>query len=386
METKITHSCTELTFLITCCKAVLSEDDKHYIATTIKSELLNKKALIELSYRHAVLPLLYTTLKNILPEEKLISTLKPYYMNTIQKNMSMSLELIEVLHLFKKFEIDALCFKGPVLSQVAYGDITLRQYGDLDILIKKEDKQKMIDLMIRNKYSPEITLKEQTKHTFLNAVNVLGFSTPSAKSFIEIHWRLLSKNYAIHWEESLLWNKTTSIQINHQTIQTLHFEQSLLYLCAHGSKHLFERLSWVCDIDRSVRNEKNIDWETLLNNAEKLGIRRILLLSLSLAQKLLNLPLPKEIEKKIATDTTIESLLTSIIRLHFSHYAKREKSYSTFKLLYLMRENTNDKFHFIWSALFATKFDDFKFIQLPTYLAFLYPLVRPLRLIIKYLK
>jgi len=386
MKTKIAYSCTELTFLITCCKVVLSEDDKNYIVTTIEDELLNKKSLIELSYRHAVLPLLYTTLKNILPKDKLVATLKPYYTSIVQKNMSMSVALIEVLNLFKKFDIDALCFKGPVLAQLAYGDITLRQYGDLDILIKKEDKQKMLDLMVRNNYVPEIVLKKQIKHTFLNAVNVLGFSTPSSNTFVEVHWELLSKNYAIHWDESLLWDKTTSIQINHQSIQTLYFEQSLLYLCTHGSKHLFERLSWVCDIDRTIREEKHINWESLLNNAEKLGIRRILLISLSLAQKLLNLPLPKKIEKKILEDTKVVSLVTHIIALHFLHHKKEEKSYSTFKLLYLMRENPRDKFRFIWYALFTAKFDDFKFIQLPNYLNFLYPLVRPIRLIIKYLK
>ena len=51
--------------------------------------------------------------------------------------MLMSAELIRIMKLLEKNDIKALAFKGPVLSQMVYGDITLRQYVDLDVLIRK---------------------------------------------------------------------------------------------------------------------------------------------------------------------------------------------------------------------------------------------------------
>ena len=59
----------------------------------------------------------------------------------------MTSELIKVMKLFEENGVEYISFKGPVLSQLAYGDITLRQYVDLDILIKKEDLRKADNLL-----------------------------------------------------------------------------------------------------------------------------------------------------------------------------------------------------------------------------------------------
>jgi hypothetical protein len=296
----------------------------------------------------------------------------------------MTSELIKIIHLLRENEIEALAFKGPALSQIAYGDITLRQFGDLDILIRKKDRSKMIALLIQGQYIPEIDLKEETKETFFDCVNVIGFHKKSTGIRVEIHWELLSRNYAIDWEEKSLWNKKESIQINQKNIPVLPLEKLLLYLCAHGAKHLFERLEWICDIDRSIKADPDIDWQQLLYEAEKLGIERILYLGVELSRHFFGLELPKMIQKKIKADNEIPKLISKIIEVNFSETLQEEKSYSSFRLLWSMRENLSDQLRFSWRGLFSPKFDDFKYIQLPKHLTFLYPAVRPYRLIRKY--
>lgn len=346
----------------------------------------NHSFLVRLAYKHAVFPLLYKTLKRHFPQHPLTIKLKPYYLNIVQTNMSITTELLKSVTLLNTHHIPTLCFKGPLLSALVYGDITLRQYGDLDILIHKKDKDKAMILLKKNAYIPEIKLKKQTKNTFLDAVNVLGFHSPKKDTFIEVHWGLLSKNYAIHWEERDLWKEREMIQIDRHPLETLSHTNHFLYLCVHGSKHLFERLSWVCDIDRYVQTQNDINWEEIFTHAKHLGILRILCLSLHLTHTLLNTPLPKEVEDKISHDALAKKLSQQLIDLQFTNSNTKPKGLYAFKFLWLMRENFIDKLRFTYYALFAAKFDDFKFIQLPNYLAFLYPLVRPLRLAIKYFK
>jgi len=285
------------------------------------------------------------------------------------------------MNLLQQSSVDAIAFKGPVLGQFAYGSVTMRQYGDLDILIKKSDIQKSVALLVAQGYQPEITLTENTLKTFYTCVNVIGLQKGSIR--IEIHWELLSTNYAIDWDESELWSQHENITINKQSINALSFENHILYLCAHGSKHLFERLEWICDIDRAIRSQGEVDWQHLLEEAQKLGVARMLFLGLALAKLFFDLPLPQEITKKIEVDPHIPSLVQKVITIHYSE-EKQEKSYSTFWLLWQMRENLSDRLLFAYRGLFAPKFDDFKFIQLPKQLAFLYPIIRPYRLITKY--
>lgn len=87
------------------------------------------------------MPLVYKRLKNYqeLVPKIVLSGLKLNYMNIVKHNMLLTSELIKIMKLLEENDIEAVSFKGPILAQLAYPDITLRQYADLDILIKKED-------------------------------------------------------------------------------------------------------------------------------------------------------------------------------------------------------------------------------------------------------
>jgi len=338
------------------------------------------------SHQHGLYPLLYAALKeaDALPtSERALSQFKQSNLRIAQQNMLMSAELLKIMTLFDQNGVDAMAFKGPILSAFAYGSVTMRQYGDLDILIKKQEIQTCLALLITQGYHPEIELNKNTLETFYNCVNVIGLHKGSIR--IEIHWELLSKNYAIDWDEEKLWLKNQTVLINRHPVPTLTFENHILYLCAHGSKHLFERLEWVSDIERSIRSQKHVDWQHLLKEAKELGVQRMLFLGLALSKLFFELPLPQEIIKKVEADPQVETLVQKVISIHYSEQ-KQEKSYSTFWLLWQMRENLSDRLRFAYRGLFAPKFDDFVFIQLPKQLSFLYPLIRPYRLITKYFR
>ena len=372
---------SEYKLLIDCCQNRLDTSGIQTAFSYYSDK--NYQNIHRLSHKHGIYPLLYKTIRSIRPSlsAETDDLFKQSNMAISQRNMLMSAELLQLMHLFDANSIDAMAFKGPVLGEMAYGSVTLRQYGDLDILIKKSDIAKTLSLLQKRGYTPEIELEKSTLETFYNCVNVIGMHRGSVR--VEIHWELLSKNYSIDWKDEKLWRESETIEINRRPIKMLSFENHILYLCAHGSKHLFERLEWICDIDRAIRSKQDINWDHLLQEAKALGIERMLLFGLALSKLFFDLSLPEVIAEKIDHDTEIRSLIDKVITLHYSEQ-KEAKSYSTFWLLWQMRENLNDRLRFAYRALFAPKFDDFKFVQLPKELLFLYPLVRPLRLLVKY--
>ena len=368
--------------LVNCCQNEIDTTAIQTLLSTFSDE--EYVTIHKLAHRHGLYPLLYKILRSVEPDSistDIITLFKQSNLSIAQRNMLMSAELLQLMQMFEENSIDAMAFKGPVLGEMAYGSINLRQYGDLDILIKKESIEETISLLEERGYISEIELDKNSLETFYNCVNVIGLHRGSIR--VEIHWELLSTNYAIDWEEERLWGEIETITINHKPIKMLSFENHILYLCAHGSKHLFERLEWICDIDRAIRAQDNVNWEHLVLEAKSLGIERMLLFGLHLSQQFFNLSLPKEIIQKIDNDQDIESLTSKVIDLHYSE-KNTTKSYSTFWLLWQMRENFSDRLRFAYRGLFAPKFDDFKFIQLPKQLTFLYPLIRPYRLITKY--
>ena len=385
MKRKIEPQEITLKFMILCCKIHLNTEDEKRLNTYINTKEIQTKELMQLSHRHAVLPQLYRALKTYFPAHPMTLALKPYYLKIVQKNMSMGRSLLAILALFEEKDIEILSIKGIALSAQAYQDITLRQFGDLDFLILKKDKNKFYDLLLEHHYIPEIALTPQTKKYFFNAVNVLGFTTPSS-SFVEVHWELLSKNYAITLEESMLWEETAFTHIYHTPIRTLSLDNQLLYLSMHGSKHLYSKLLWVSDIAHIVTHHKDICWKDMIQKAKYLGCYRILLLSLSLAQTLLELKLPSDLVTRIANDKHVQHLQQTCLVLHYTKIESSPKSIGSFQFLLRLRERKLDKIRFVIYALFLPKFNDFQTLNLSKHFTFLYPILRPLRLMLKYFR
>lgn len=373
----------ELQLIVYSCQSKTDSDKIRQVVAHFQVDDFQRT--FALARCHGLFPLIYQTLSSV-PEIKLPAEIKTLFkrgfMDIVQHNMLMSAELTELMRLFAENSIESMAFKGPALAEMAYGSITLRQYGDLDILVKKEELPKCLALLQGRGYTPEIELPKKTLETFYDCVNVIGLNRGVLR--VEIHWELVSRNYAVDWELGKLWGAAEQIEINRRNVTTLSFENHILYLCVHGSKHLFERLEWICDIDRILRAETGIDWQRLSAEANALGIERMLLLGLNLARLFFDLPLPPEMATKIENDPAVERLTHEVIALHFSAAKKTVRPHASFRLLWQMRERRSDRLRFTYRALFAPKFDDFRFIKLPRQLLFLYPFVRPIRLLLKY--
>ena len=123
-----------LKFLIACSQTEPTENNIKFIEQFLSSIDIQK--LIPLAIGHGILPLVYKTLKylgtkHLMVNTEILSELKAHYMDISQRNMLKSAELIRIMKLLAENDIEVLAFKGPALAQMAYGNITLRQYADL---------------------------------------------------------------------------------------------------------------------------------------------------------------------------------------------------------------------------------------------------------------
>ena len=116
------------------------------------NKIENWEGFVSLAYSHGIFPLVYRTLKeyaHLIPEY-IFAHMKQNYMDIVKQNMLMTSELIKVIKILEENGIEAISFKGPVLSQMAYGDVVSRQYCDLDILVKEKDLNKSFDILVEN--------------------------------------------------------------------------------------------------------------------------------------------------------------------------------------------------------------------------------------------
>ncbi len=388
----------ELLFLIACCQTDPSEEDIDLIITYLNAEhdiLHPPSSIINLAASHGVLPLVYKTIKKLSTDhsslltphsslEHLLNELKVHYQSIAQRNILMSSELIRIMNLLRENSIEALAFKGPALAQMAYGDITLRQYVDLDILVDESDAFNAGRLMSENGHTAVLPLKILSNETCLHAAK--DFSLMSKDGLhTELHWRLFEKKYAISIMSCTTQKKCQAVTINGHTLQTLQNELLMVYLCLHGAKHAFERIEWICDIDRLIRNTE-VNWDDAMSIANQSHAKRSFFLGLSLAQTLFHTPLPQNIQSHINADTIVQ-LQTLIL----SRISKEKEARSVFKknrevFFYQSKlfDTKSDKIRFYISVFLKISTTDCQTFLLPEKLNFLYIFLKPLRLLWSY--
>jgi len=365
---------TDISLIIACCKTNQIAVLVHKLAR----ELGDWAAFEELSYAHGVLPLVYGALKHheaALPSAALES-LKLQNMAIAKQNMLMSMELIKVMQLLETNAIKAIAFKGPALSQMAYGDVVSRQYVDLDILVDEKDLLQAVNLLKTHGY----TLDEALFQKIINAPSTFHDVTLTAQNAVEIelHWQLFSHEYQTNIDTLNIKENLYTIQLFNQKLQSFQKEVLILYLSIHGAKHNWERIEWLVDIVRFI--EKNgIDWQKLTDLTHATNTTKIMFSTLYMCHKVLDLKLPSEILQELR-QIQILKLSKNFENYFYKHFADalhvKVQTKIISKIQYDLLDGYKSKFLFLSSLLKPTDID-FKSINLPKPLHFFYYFLRP---------
>jgi hypothetical protein len=300
--------------------------------------------------------------------------MKSFNMNIIGKNMLMTAELIKVMKLLEENNIDAIAFKGPTLSQMAYGDVVSRQYSDLDILVQKTDIYKIYDLL-KNSYTRNLNLTNSQEDSWFKYAHDLGLRSQNG-IHIEFHWRMLDSDHPINLQDINFFNYKALTMINNTQIPTISNELLLIYLCIHGSKHMYERIEWIVDIDKFIKTQ-TIDWDLISTLLKDKNYTQFVYLGLHLAKQLFNTPIANIDNKNIVA---IENHICNLW-----NNSKKFDNKTNLKFMLQLFTSTKDKLAYLHKIYFKPTFNEYWYITFPKPLYFLYYPLRQYLLLKKHI-
>jgi len=263
-----------------------------------------------MAIRHGVMPLLYWNLNKVCPDAVPANTFQRLRTNFFQisaRNLSLAGELLKVLHHLKEQGIPAIPFKGPTLAVLAYGHLSLRQFGDLDIFVSKRDLPRAAEILLSHGYQARDQLNqehhrdplEEKYHTFIRQDGLVG---------IDLQWMIADSQFSFQLDHEDWQARLIPVPLAGSSVLSFPPEVMLLILCVHGSKHRWTRLQWVCDVAELIRAHPRMDWEDVMGRASRLGGQRMLTLGIVLAHDLLGTALSAQELKRLRQDKVAEAL------------------------------------------------------------------------------
>ena len=341
--------------------------------------------------QHRTVPLLQCFLKKH-PEfnvpDKITKAIDQYVHRQALANIFQTNELLRILTRLEIENIEAIPFKGPVLGMLLYSQLSYRAFGDLDILIHREDFFKVKELLIDMGYQPFRNLTAKEEEAFLNTQMGYEFVRKDERCVIEIHWSLLSRVHAFHIPDDVLWSSKQTLEIQDKLVPTLDNKHLFIYLCAHGTKSFWARIRWISDIAEMISlrsKEPDVDswWSSILQLAASYNSVRMVNLGVYLAHKLLNAPVPAKILKAASEDKNVLFLFNRVTSALFVPPEKKKSVLKPISFHLSMRERLIDKKPYlghVFRLWFFPSKKDQAFLKLPSQLWFLYILVKPFRI------
>jgi hypothetical protein len=384
----------ELEMLVLCARVFLSTSEVSDLRSAARKRL--KWDLVEqYAQNHVLMPVVAHILtihaKELIPQNT-FGRLRESLVQNSQKSLVWLREWMRLLAAFAEAGIEVISFKGPALAMTAYRNLSLREFTDLDLLVRPSEVAMAREVLTRHGYTLDSPVPDRIAAGLIRSKNQqISFVKEQEKGLqIDLHWGILSDaassllNVDQFLESSIV---ETEGQVSFRSLAPEHL---LLLLCVHGTKHCWSNLRWLCDLACHIRSKPTLNWSECFRLAQSSGTDLTLTHSLLLCRDVLGVTLPEANEEYSDKHTAANLLASQACDFLFrentddSRYIDNRNRYRDV-LRYRLGLQTGWRWmraaNIILHGAFVPNEADWDWLHLPPALYFLYYPIRPVRLV-----
>jgi len=225
--------------MVEMCGVRLPEHLGDALVQETASGALNWNLVMALATRNRTVTFLHPAIKKLgiakqLPQP-LTAHLRQEYLHNFQRNLAFESELKELLELFNRSELPVIVLRGVMMSDKVFGNPALRSSNDIDILIRRQDLQRVKETVhglgfVQDPRSLDDAYYER-HHLHLPYLKL------ERLVLLEIHWSYDHKFTPFNVDtEATFASARRSEYLGQETLE-LGPEDLLVMLCLHAFKH-----------------------------------------------------------------------------------------------------------------------------------------------------
>ncbi len=332
---------TEFRLLLTCLRP------QEVVPPELLTPNLDWDFVLEAGQRHSVLPLVHRALaQHAGVPAATRENLESLFHQSVRRNLFLTAELMRLLDGFSEQGISVLPYKGPTLAQALYGDIALRAFTDLDLLVRPGDVPGATEVLETLGYAVDPPISTARRSAHLAFASAQMFRRTAGAALVDLQWRITPAYFSVDFDLERFWRTAVPVLLGLRQVPALAPEVLLLVLSVHGAKHHWQSLVWIADIAQLLRKYPDLDWDSVLRTARSMGIERLLFLALVLSEELLGSRLPEPIKQQAASDRDLAALFGCVER-YLASEVRAVQDFSDHWFNLRGRERWHDRFCYV---------------------------------------
>jgi hypothetical protein len=363
--------------LLIGCAATAQSAKRREASAALASGGMDWGLVLETTRAQRVAALCYPALQELAGGEApadVMAAFRAEAMTTTARNLRLIARLTGITGRAEAEELALVPYKGAVLGEMAYGNPGLREFVDLDFILRHRDlgaAWKLLEALGYEARNPELTAPGAAvpgEYVFLSAEKDL---------LVELHTELTLRHFPTPPDLEPLLAGREAVELAGRRVLTFSREDTLTLLAVHGAKDFWAQLLWICDIARLVETP-GFDWEKAMGRADAMDCRRMVNVGILLAHRVMGAAIPAGELARASADRAARAVARWLGGRLFAPgpTGRREQ------IRYRMRMVEGFWAGLRYAGRLATTpaADDWNATRLPTGLRFAYALVRPLRL------
>lgn len=274
-----------------------------------KNRLIDQKHLFDLLCYHQIRPVFLAYIHENDMEFKFKQTLTRDCQHISLANMMCAQELVRVTKLLTAADITTYAYKGSVWADWLYGNVGQREFGDIDLLITREDFSQAIEVLaneagyVADDYRKYLLETPKTRRQFFRTdyhVPMLR-EVDDSVNVLEAHWEIAYPRLLFTFPSNEWGRYSETYSLLGKELNVFQKEyQFLMLLVHHGGKEQWKKMKYMADLAAYMFRYGHLtDWEKVAALAREKGIYKLVTWSLGIFRGL-GVPWKQEWPQQIA--------------------------------------------------------------------------------------
>jgi hypothetical protein len=362
------------------CLVAQVKPDYGRIASVLKSNV-DWSVLLSLAAAHSVRLQLIDSLRKLdwvaVPLE-IKQSLLDFRLLHKARSLLVAGELIRINDELSQRAIRFATFKGLSLAAGVYGDLSLRECNDIDLIVEEWQVARVEAVLESLGYRSALG-SQAFRSAFLSYQKQFLFvREDDSRLAIDLHWDFAPTSVPFPITSAMIWSNLEQVDIGGRLVPTLGRADLALLLAGHGAKEGWRCLGWVADFAMFIEKYPDLDWGDLLTRARRRGCSRSLLVGWQLAARLLRSRVDANLLKVAEDNTQARLAAEALVHRICKGYPvpPSDRDLSELEIC----ENQLQKARAIGKFLITRTVGDYVSMPLPGPLWRIYHLTRPFRL------
>ena len=257
------------------CRGFENESRREFLEMSVA----DRDLFVSMAVAHGLGPMLYRQIQQqkilLGSDGEFLVRLRDSYLVATTETTRQLTALAPLLKLAASYDMEVIALKGVALLAMVYEDPGLRPMNDVDLLVRKEDFDRMSELLQGEGYRENTLFENQ----FVE--ETIGHIDPGWKTFrkgnvvIDLHARINMGSGTRMISAEAMINRSNLLEFEGMQIPCPLPESMLLHLIVHLDKHLqkgFTRFSNLVDIFLILEKyREHLDWEEFRHLGELTG-------------------------------------------------------------------------------------------------------------------